>query len=129
MPRKKSPTLTEAELRLMQVLWDRDPATVGEVSKALPRRLNLAYNTVLTTLRILEQKGYLKRTKRGRAHVYAPAVDRHSARRSALKHIISRFFDGSPELLMQNLLEDDHLNPDELAHLRQLLAGQNEGEQ
>ena len=128
MPRTKSPTLTEAELRLMQVLWDRDPATVGEVSKALPRRLNLAYNTVLTTLRILEQKGYLKRTKRGRAHVYTPAVDRHSARRSALKHIISRFFDGSPELLMQNLLEDDHLDPDELAHLRQLLAGRDEGE-
>jgi len=128
MPRKKSPTLTEAELRLMHVLWDRGPATVGEVCEYLPRRFDLAYNTVLTTLRILEQKGYLKRTKRGRAHVYAPAVDQHSARRSALKHMITRFFDGSPELLMQNLLEDSSLDPDELMRLRQLLEAQDENE-
>ena len=126
MPRKKSPTLTEAELRLMQVLWAQGPATVGEVCEALPRRLHLAYNTVLTTLRILEQKGYLKRSKRGRAHVYAPAVDQHAARRSAIKHMISRFFDGSPELLMQNLLETESLSPDEVERLRKLLGEQDE---
>ena len=121
MPRRKSPTLTEAELRLMDILWEQEEATVAEVAAALPRRLNLAYNTVLTTLRILEQKGHVRRTKRGRGHVYSPALDRRSARRSALRHLVSRFFNGSPELLLANLLEDEKLDRRELARLKRLI--------
>jgi len=118
MPRPKSPTLTEAELRLMQILWDRGPGTVSDVASALPRRRGLAYNTVLTTLRILEAKGYVKRRKDGRAHVYSPLVDRASARRSALRHVVSRFFENSPELLVLNLLDDGRIDAEELERLK-----------
>lgn len=122
MARTKSPNLTEAELRLMQILWDSGPSTVTEVARALPRRLALAYNTVLTTLRILEQKGYLTHEKRGRAHVYAPLVDRGAARRNAVRHLLSRFFDGSPGALLLNLLEDETLDAAELERLKQMIA-------
>lgn len=121
MPRPKSPTLTEAELRLMQILWDLGSGTVGDVAAALPRRKGLAYNTVLTTLRILEAKGYVARHKEGRAHVYSPRVDRTSARRSALRHLVSRFFEDSPELLVLNLLDDDRLDQAELSRLKATL--------
>ena len=70
MARKKSATLTEAELRLMDIVWEKGKATVGDVVEALPGRTPLAYNTVLTTMRILEQKGYLKHEENGRAYVY-----------------------------------------------------------
>ena len=118
MARPKSPTLTEAELRLMQILWISGPATVGDVTAALPRHIGLAYNTVLTTLRILESKGFVKRKKLGRAHVYSPKVDRTTASRSALRHVVSRFFDNSPELLVLNLLDDEKVLPEELARLK-----------
>jgi predicted transcriptional regulator len=122
MARSKSPTLTEAELRLMQILWEKGAATVGEVALALPKRLSLAYNTVLTTLRILEHKGYVAHEKRGRAFVYAPLVDRDAASRRAIKHLVTRFFDGSPELLLLNILEDEKLSADELRRLKRMIG-------
>jgi predicted transcriptional regulator len=122
MARSKSPTLTEAELRLMQILWEKGAATVGEVASLLPKRLSLAYNTVLTTLRILEQKGYVAHEKRGRAFVYAPLVDRDAASRRAIKHLVSRFFNGSPELLLLNILENEQLSADDLKRLRQMIG-------
>jgi predicted transcriptional regulator len=118
MARPKSPTLTEAELRLMQILWTQGSGTVGDVAAALPRDRDLAYNTVLTTMRILEAKGFVKRKKIGRAHVYSPKVDRTTASRSALRHLVSRFFDNSPELLVLNLLNDEKVDPEELARLK-----------
>lgn len=118
MPRPKSPTLTEGELRLMQILWDLGSGTVSDVAAALPRRRGLAYNTVLTTLRILETKGYVARRKDGRAHVYSPLVDRSSARKSALRHLVSRFFEDSPELLVLNLLDLEQVDPEELSRLK-----------
>jgi predicted transcriptional regulator len=121
MARKKSPTLTEAELRLMNILWERGSATVNDIADDLPRRLDLAYNTVLTTMRILETKGYVKRKKEGRAHVYSPVVDRDTAQQSAVRHLVSRFFDNSPEQLVVKLLEDDKLNLDELARLKKMI--------
>jgi len=121
MARKKSPTLTEAELRLMDILWERGSATVNDVVDALPRKLSLAYNTVLTTLRILERKGYVRHEKSGRAFVYAPVVDRGSARRKAVSHLLSKFFNGSPELLVLNLLEDEKLDARELKRLQSLI--------
>jgi predicted transcriptional regulator len=121
MARKKSPTLTEAELRLMQILWERESATVGDIADSLPRRPGLAYNTVLTTMRILETKGYVKRKKEGRAHVYSPVVDRDTAQQSAVRHLVSRFFDNSPEQLVLRLLEDEKLNEAELARLKKMI--------
>jgi predicted transcriptional regulator len=124
LARKKSPNLTEAELRLMDVLWERGTATVGEVADALPRELDLAYNTVLTTLRILEDKGYVEHTKakEGRAFVYSAVVGRDEAGRSAVRYLVSRFFRNSPELLVLNLLKDEELSDKELGRIRNLLA-------
>ncbi len=123
MPRPKSTNLTEAELRLMEVLWNKGRATVAEVAAALPKDLGLAYNTVLTTLRILEDKGYLKHTKpkEGRAFVYRAVVSREQASRSAVRHLLRRFFGNSAKALVLNLLEDEELSERDLARVKELL--------
>jgi len=121
VPPKKSPTLTEAELRLMEVLWQVGPATVHQVLESLPSNLPLAYNSVLTTIRILEKKGYVQHVKKGRAHVYAPLVGKQEATRFEIKNLVGRFFKDSHELLVLNILEDKSINADELKRLGQLL--------
>src|SRR5579863_2690015 len=107
----------------MEVLWERGSATVAEVADALPKKAGLAYNTVLTTLRILEDKGYVRHTKPkdGRAFLYAPIVSREEASQSALRTLLSRFFGNSPEALVLNLLEDEKLSEEERKRIRQLL--------
>jgi predicted transcriptional regulator len=122
VPRKKSPQLTEGELRLMDVVWEKGSATVGDVADALKQDPPLAYSTVLTTLRILENKGYLRHRKAGRAFVYEPAVDRQQARRGAIRHLLSRFFNNSPELLVTNLLRDEKITRKEISRLKKLIA-------
>ncbi len=121
MARKQSETLTEAELPLMQVLWQRGSATVGEIAEALAAGRPVAYNTVLTLMRILERKGYVRHTKDGRAFVYHAVVDSGEARRNAVRHLLSRFFQNSPELLVLNLLDDEDLDETELGRLRKLI--------
>src|SRR3954469_16830857 len=108
----------------MDVLWDRGAATVAEVAGALPKDLGLAYNTVLTTLRILEEKGYLRHAKadEGRAFLYSPVVGRDEAGRNAVRYLVSRFFRNSPELLVLNLLEDEDLSEKELGRIRALIG-------
>ena len=125
MARKKSLNLTEAELRLMDIVWEKGAATVGEVAAALPGEPGLAYNTILTTLRILEQKGYVRHTKprEGRAFVYRALVGREQASRNALRHLVRGFFGNSPELLVLNLLDDGDLSTRQLQNIRNLLAG------
>lgn len=118
MPRKPSPTLTEAEQRLMEMVWQLGEATVADVTEALPKSEPLAYNTVLTTLRILEGKGYLKHKKVGRAFVYSAKVGRDLARRRALSELVRRFFDGSNEKLALNLFEQGDLDTEVLKDLR-----------
>jgi predicted transcriptional regulator len=110
----------------MDVVWDKGSATVSEVAEALPKDLGLAYNTVLTTLRILEEKGYLRHTKRddARAFVYEAVVGRNEAGRNAVRYLVSRFFRNSPELLVLNLLEDEELSGRELARIRKMVAGE-----
>lgn len=124
MARTPTPNLTEAELRLMDVLWERGPSTVSEVAEALPQDLDLAYNTVLTTMRILEAKGFVehKKSKEGRAFIYRARVGREEASRTALRVLVSRFFQNSPELLVLNLLGDEKLSKTELARIRALIA-------
>jgi predicted transcriptional regulator len=123
LARKKPPVLTEAELRLMDVIWEKGRATVAEVAAALPKDLDLAYNTVLTTMRILEEKGYLRHTKAkdARAFVYRPAVGRVEATRNAVRHLLRRFFGDSPEALVLNLLEDETIGQEEARKIRDLL--------
>ncbi len=121
MARGKSPTLTEAEQRLMEVLWKSGAATVAEVLASVTSRPAPAYSTVLTTLRILEDKGYVEHVQEGRAFRYRPVVDRGTARQSAVKHLLTRFFEGSPELLLLNLLEREKLSVAELKRLRALI--------
>jgi predicted transcriptional regulator len=120
MARKKSPTLTEAELRLMEILWSRGSATVGDVVEALGPP-PLAYNTVLTTLRILETKGYVSHRALGRAFLYTPKVGRDEARSSVVDYVVSRFFNNSPQALMLKLLDTGEIDDAEAERIRALL--------
>lgn len=123
MARPRSSNLTEAELRIMDVIWNKKSASVAEVADALPQP-ELAYNTVLTTMRILEDKGYLRHTKpkEGRAFLYTPIVERQEATRNAVRHLLSRFFANSPELLVLNVIKDEELSDAELKRIRKLVA-------
>ncbi|HEV7180672.1 MAG TPA: BlaI/MecI/CopY family transcriptional regulator [Candidatus Baltobacteraceae bacterium] len=120
MARKKSPTLTEAELRVMEALWRLGRGTVSEVSEAMPPP-PLAYNTVLTTLRILETKGHVAHEEAGRAYIYEPLIEREAAAQSALKQVVSKFFDDSTGALALRLIENERPSDDELARLRSLI--------
>jgi predicted transcriptional regulator len=125
LARSQSATLTEAELRIMNVLWQKGSATVHEVLDGLPAQPVLAYNSVLTIIRILEKKGYLKHLKDGRAHVFVPQVDRAKATRLEVRNVVSRFFGNSHELLALNILEEKGIDAEELQRLRELLEGKN----
>ena len=111
--------MTDGELRLMRVLWEKGQATVGEVVDTLNTGPKPAYNTVLTLLRIMERKGYVSHRKDGRAFIFMPTVDRADVSRSALRTLVDRFFEGSPRLLMLNLLEDGQLSPEALKQLKE----------
>jgi predicted transcriptional regulator len=128
LARKKSTNLTEAELRLMNVLWKKGPGTVGDVVASLSDDPPLAYSTVLTTLRILEGKGYLRHTKKARAFVYEPVIAQEEASRSALGHLVNRFFGGSRELLVVNLLKEESISRAELRRIKKMIT-ETEGEQ
>ena len=118
MPPKKSPTLTEAELRLMKILWARGESAVSDLATALPKEDALAYNSVLTTIRILEQKGYVQHRKEGRAFLYTPIVAEETAGISEVRLVLRRFFGDSREKLMLSLLGDEDVTPEELQRLR-----------
>jgi predicted transcriptional regulator len=121
MPPKKSITLTEAELRLMKILWQRGESVVGDLVAAMPDGESLAYNSVLTTIRILEQKGYVEHRQEGRAFVYTPCVAEHEAGKTEVRHMLRRFFGNSRERLLLSLLGDDDISPEELSRLKQAI--------
>lgn len=112
-------SFTARELDVMNALWDGGPSTVAEVRKALTD--DLAYTTVLTILRILEEKGYVAHDPEGRAHRYRPLVERRAAGDSALKRLTRRLFGGSPELVLTRLVESDDLTDEDLRRMRDLL--------
>lgn len=118
MPRPKSDVLTEAEQRIMRVLWQKGEASVREVTDALEPTYPVAYNTVLTLLRILTDKDYVKPRQDGRAFIYKPTVTRAEARTRALKKLASTFFEGSPTALAQHLIRNSQLSPKELKALK-----------
>ena len=122
MPPRKSNTLTEAELRLMKILWRRGESAVSDLVAAMPAGEPLAYNSVLTTIRILEQKGYVEHRQEGRAFIYRPSVAEAEASRSEVRHMLKRFFGDSREQLLLSLLGDDEITEEELARLKETIS-------
>ena len=116
MPRSPSRTLTDAEHRIMEVIWRKGSATVADVTQELND--TFAYTTVLTVMRILRAKGYLACRKSGRAHVYSPKVDRDAAAKKAVRQLLTKFFAGSPGELVLSFLRDEELGPEELEKLK-----------
>jgi predicted transcriptional regulator len=123
MARKQSITLTEAELPIMEIIWTKGSAAVTDVVAGMTDS-TVAYNTVLTILRILERKGYVRHTKEGRAFVYHAVVERGEASRKAVRNLMKRFFQDSPELLILNVLKDEQLDQMELDRLKKLISGE-----
>ena len=121
MARKQSPALTDAEAQVMAALWRLRRASVGDVVSAMRETRHVTYSTVQTILRILETKGYVTHDKVARAFIYRPVVDERQARRRALRHLATRLFNGSPSLLVMNVLNDEELAPDELQRLKKLI--------
>lgn len=116
------PTFTDRELDVMSVLWARGSATAAEVREALAEAgVELAYNTVLTVLRILQDKGHIGYEVEGRAHRYLPLVQRDEASRSAVRRLLDGLFDRSPELLLTHLVRDEALDRASLERLRDLV--------
>ena len=111
--------LHDRELDIMQVLWDRGSATVAEVRGALAD--DLAYTSVLTMLRILEEKGYARREEEGRGHRYFPLMERREARDGALGRLSRKLFTDSPELLLTHIVSDKRLSRAQLQRIRDLL--------
>ena len=126
MPRRKTNTLTNAEHRIMEVIWARGSATVSDVVEALQGKD--AYTTILTLMRILKAKGYLSSRKEGRAHVFTPRVDRETVARKAVHQLLAKFFDGSPGELVLSFLREEEITPEELDELKQkILDSEEEG--
>ena len=117
MPRPPSESLTQREAQIMDVLWRAGSATAERIRQELPDEPH--DSTVRTLLRILENKGYVKHTVRGKAYLYRPAVRRASAERKAVLNVIKRFFGGSAEALVLRLIEDEHVTPEQLEHLKE----------
>jgi predicted transcriptional regulator len=113
--------LTDGELRLMRILWQQGPSTVGAIVDAVAGANPPAYNTVQTMMRILERKGFVSHRKQGRAFVFHALVDQTRARRNVLRHVLDRFFDNSPGTLMLSLLEQEDVSAAEMRRLGELI--------
>ena len=122
MPPKRSITLTEAELRLMKLLWIRGESAVSDLVSSLADETPLAYTSVLTTVRILEKKGYVTHRQEGRAFLYSPCIAEQEASRSEVRHVLQRFFGNSRERLLLSLLGDDEITADELQRLKEAIV-------
>ena len=125
MARKKSPTLTNAEHRIMEVIWAKGSATVAEVVEALDGKD--AYTTILTLMRILKDKGYLSSRSEGRAFVFVPKVDRDTAARKAVHQLLAKFFGGSPSELVLSFLREEEITPADLEVIKQKILESGDG--
>ncbi|MDF1545189.1 MAG: BlaI/MecI/CopY family transcriptional regulator [bacterium] len=124
MARQQTPTLTETELRLMEVIWRKGEATVHQILEELPQKSAPAYNSVLTIVRIMEQKGYLTHIKNGRSYVYRPAIERSDVSRKAIRKVAKNFFNDSPQQLLLNIIKSEKLNADDLRELVKMIEEQ-----
>jgi len=128
MSKRKILPLTNAEHRIMEVIWARGSATVAEVVEALKGKD--AYTTILTLMRILKAKGYLSTRKEGRAFKFAPRVDRDTMARKAVHHLLAKFFAGSPSELVLSFLREEELTPSELEVIkRKILKSEDESDE
>ena len=128
MPPKRSITLTPAELRLMRVLWSRGESGVADMVAATADEGALAYTSVLTTVRVLEDKGYVTHRQEGRAFLYSSTIGEQEASRSEVRHVLQRFFGNSREKLLLSLLGDEDISPEELKRLKEAIAEMPEDE-
>jgi predicted transcriptional regulator len=119
--------LTDREADVMQLLWDYGPSVVAEVRDRLSDEL--AYTTVLTILRTLEAKGYVRHKEEGRVHRYFAAVQQQAARKSALQHLTGKLFKGSSELLFAHLVSDRKLTTEQIQRMRELLDDKSDKEE
>ena len=127
MVRPTSPHPTELELEILKILWREGPSTVRQVREALAPTRPLAHTSVITTMNIMVDKGYLTRTAEGNPHTYSAKVTAQSVRRRMLTDLVKRAFDGSAIALMLNLLDTAELEADELAQLRKRLEEKRKG--
>jgi len=127
MARPVTPTLTTSERKILEVLWKKREATVREVTDELSNKTPVAYNTVLTILRILEKKGCVTHTQHERAYIYRPAISRSEALAQALEQLLKSFFNGSPQVLAQHLIENES-DMIELDSLRRMVDAAQEKE-
>ena len=118
--RPAKPTLTEQELEIMKVIWQRETATVRQVYETLLERRRIAYTTVMTMMNILEQKGYLKKHQEDRAYVYQPAQPKRQVIGDMVRDFVNRVFNGSAEPLLVHLVEEHDLSPDDLEEIARL---------
>jgi predicted transcriptional regulator len=123
MPPTRSITLTKAELRLMKLLWSRGESAVSDLVSAAAPDGELAYTSVLTTIRILETKGYVRHRQEGRAFLYSAMIGEAEASRSEVRHVLERFFGNSRERLLLSLLGDEEISAEELRRLKEAIAG------
>jgi len=122
--RTPHPTLTPQELAIMKVVWARDKATVRDVYEALREKRTIAYTTVMTMMRILEEKGYLKKTLVDRAHVYKPAQRRQQVIGAMVRDFLDRVFDGASGSLLVHLAKDNKLTEKQRRIVKQLIEEQ-----
>ena len=113
--------LTRQELQIMKVVWDRGTATVKEVCEVMSRNKPTAYTTILTLMGILEDKGALTHVRSGLAYVYKPLLSRQQATRNQVRDVVARFFDGRPEKLIENVLDNEVTDPERLLDVKTLL--------
>lgn len=118
--RRRSTTLTEQELEIMKIVWARESATVRDVYEALLERRKVAYTTVMTMMKILEQKKYLKKTQADRAYVYRPAQPQGQVIGAMVRDFVNRVFNGSAEPLLVHLVEEHHLSQKDLEEIARL---------
>jgi len=121
--RPKSPTLTANELEMMRIVWRHDtPVTVRDVYEELRTRRPVAYTTVMTSMKTLEQKGYLKATQHDRAYLYRPSKPKQQVIRAMVREFVDRVFNGSAGPLVAHLVEDDRLTEDELREITRMMG-------
>jgi BlaI family penicillinase repressor len=118
--RPRNKTLTAQELEIMKIVWERERATVRDVYEALLERRKVAYTTVMTMMKILEQKGFLKKSQEERAHVYRPAQPQRQVVGAMVREFVNRVFNGSAEPLLVHLVEEHHLSPKDLEEIARL---------
>jgi predicted transcriptional regulator len=119
--RPKSPILTEQELEIMKIVWAREVATVRDVYEALLERRKIAYTTVMTMMKILEQKKYLLKTQEDRAYIYRPAKPKNQVIKGMVREFVNRVFNGSAEPLLVHLIEDRRLSQKDLEEITHMI--------